>query len=507
MMSWVPRFSTVVKKSLAGHAWLGLVGGGLMYLICLSGTLAVFYQEWERWEQPEAHELQQADPASVQRAVASALGRLKTPPPHLYVGLPTTAMPRVTVSTEEAHQAWFVGPDGSLGEEVAHDWTHLLLNLHIYLHLPATLGLIVVGSLGAMLFGLIVSGFLAHPRIVKDAFRLRLGGSLHLEQVDLHNRLSVWGAPFHVIMALTGAYFGLATAMFFLLGGAFHKGDTEAAINAIFAAEPKLHGDDRVPNVERALREVGRVSAAGTAPSFMNVHDAGTPKQFIEIEVVQPGRLIWAEYYRFDGAGNYIGRTDYADGAVGRQVIYSSYRIHFGNFGGVPVKILYSLLGLSLTVISVTGVNIWLARRKTRDYINDLWIGTVWGAPAALALTTITEVLLNVPSTAVFWIALLVAIAWALRAKDPARARRDLCATTAALLFVFVAGYLLKFDTTRLPMVAWWMNGGLAATAIVMSAIAAGSSRTIVFARASDARASEHSEQVAHGDLDHTRAV
>ena len=70
------------------------------------------------------------------------------------------------------------GPDGSLGEPVAHDWTHLLLNLHIYLHLPSTLGLIVVGALGAMLFGLIVSGFLAHPRIVKDAFRLRLGGSV-----------------------------------------------------------------------------------------------------------------------------------------------------------------------------------------------------------------------------------------------------------------------------------------------------------------------------------------
>ena len=72
------------------------------------------------------------------------------------------------------------------------------------------------------------------------------------------------------------------------------------------------------------------------------------------------------------------------------------------------------------------------------------------------------------PSTAVFWIALIASIAWALRVKEPARARRDLCAATAAFLGVFVAGYLLKFDTTRLPQVAWWMNGALAATAIVM---------------------------------------
>ena len=153
-------------------------------------------------------------------------------------------------------------------------------------------------------------------------------------------------------------------------------------------------------------------------------------------------------------------------------------------------------------MISVTGINIWLARRKTRDYLNDLWIGTVWGAPAALALTAVTELLLNLPSTALFWLSLFAAIAWSLRAKDPARARRDLCATAAALLGVLVAGYLLKFDTTRLPEVAWWMNGVLAATAVVMTVIAAGSSRLIVSARALEA-----SEQVPHGDLDHTRAV
>jgi uncharacterized iron-regulated membrane protein len=479
-MRWLPRVSTVVKKSLAGHAWLGLVGGGLMYLICLSGTFAVFYQELERWEQPEVEEFQHYDPAIVQRAVTDALARVPAtpPPPHLYVSLPTAAIPRVSVSTEEAHQAWFVGSDGALGEPVAHDWTHLLLNLHMYLHLPSTIGIVVVSAFGAMLFGLIVSGFLAHPRIIKDAFRLRLGGSLHLEQVDLHNRLSVWGAPFHVVMALTGAYFGLATVLFLVLGAAFHGGNTEEAIAAVYAQEPKVQGDARVPDVARALREVRNVAPAGMSPSFLTVHDARTPKQYVEVEVVQPGRLIWAEYYRFDANGAYLGRSDYSDGPIGRQVIYSSYRIHFGNFGGIPVKIIYSLLGLSLTVISVTGINIWLARRKTRDYLNDLWTGTVWGAPPALALTAISEVLLNIPSTVLFWIALMVAIAWSLRRQDPARAKRDLCAVTVGLLGLLLVGYLVKFDATRLTPAAWWINGGLLAVAIVMAAITALTRRT-----------------------------
>jgi uncharacterized iron-regulated membrane protein len=471
-MRWLPQVSTVVKKSLAGHAWLGLVAGGLMYLICLSGTFAVFYQELERWEQPEVEEFRHYDPAIVQRAVTTALGRVPAAPPHLYVSLPTAAIPRVSVSTEEAHQAWFVGSDGALGEPVAHDWTHLLLNLHMYLHLPSTIGIVVVSAFGAILFGLIVSGFLAHPRIIKDAFRLRLGGSLHLEQVDLHNRLSVWGAPFHVVIALTGAYFGLATVLFILFGAAFHGGNTEEAVAAIYAQEPKVQGDARVPDVARALREVRNVAPAGTSPSFLTVHDARTPKQYVEVEVVQPGRLIWAEYYRFDANGAYLGRSDYSDGPIGRQVIYSSYRIHFGNFGGMPVKILYALLGLSLTVISVTGINIWLARRKTRDYLNDLWTGTVWGAPAALALTAVSEVLLNLPSTVLFWIALVAAIAWSLRRQEPAYAKRDLCAVTVGVLVLLLAGYLVKFDASRLTPAAWWINGGLLAAALTMAAIA-----------------------------------
>ena len=70
------KLSAVVKPALASHAWLGIVAGGLMYLICLSGTLAVFYEELERWEQPTVHETLVQDPAVVQRAVAAALMRL-----------------------------------------------------------------------------------------------------------------------------------------------------------------------------------------------------------------------------------------------------------------------------------------------------------------------------------------------------------------------------------------------------------------------------------------------
>ena len=59
-----------------------------------------------------------------------------------------------------------------------------------------------------------------------------------------------------------------------------------------------------------------------------------------------------------------------------------------------------------------------------------------------------------------------------MRVQDPMRARRDLCAVTAGLLAVLLVGYVVMFDIGRLPSAAWWINGGIAGTMIVLMAIA-----------------------------------
>ncbi len=461
--------SAIVKSSLAGHSWIGLVAGGLTYLVCLSGTLAVFYQELERWEQPSVEERTGYEPAAVEKALENLAARVPELPEHVYVTLPSPAMPRLIVSTDR--EGWFVDRDGLLGEAAAHDWTHLLLNLHIYLHLPSTVGLVLVSSLGALLFGLIASGFLAHPSIFKDAFSLRILGSRQLEQTDIHNRLSVWGAPFHVVIALTGAYFGLVSPLLSVVASAYHRGDERAVSASVFGDEPALDQKVAPPEIARALRNLETVAPQGT-PILVTLHGPGTPRQFIEVFATHPGRLIYSENYRFDTRGVYLGKAGFSDGELGRQIVYSSYRAHFGHFGGFPVKVAYAVLGLALTVVSVTGVNIWLARRKARDYLDDLWAGLVWGAPAGLALTAVTEVLIGLPSTLLFWLALGASAAWALRRRDEVKSARELRAASALLLSVLLVGYLLKFGIAALSPAAFGVNGVLLAAALTMAALA-----------------------------------
>src|SRR5690606_39726277 len=111
-------------------------------------------------------------------------------------------------------------------------------------------------------------------------------------------------------------------------------------------------------------------------------------------------------------------------GEIGQQAAASIYSLHFGDFGGLPVKIAYIVFGLGLTVVSATGVYIWLGKRRRRGYseprLLGAWHGVVWGAPAALAATLIARFAIgnSAPFAAIFWILFAAAIlvgAWVQR--------------------------------------------------------------------------------------------
>ena len=62
--------TSTVKRSLSAHAAIGLLAGALLYIVCLSGSLLVFYEEWQRLETPAAPRMTAIDPDAVQRLEA-----------------------------------------------------------------------------------------------------------------------------------------------------------------------------------------------------------------------------------------------------------------------------------------------------------------------------------------------------------------------------------------------------------------------------------------------------
>lgn len=384
--------SWLVKISLNSHSIVGITVGSLLYVVCLTGTILVFSEAWERFEQPHIPEFRHVESGAYNHALNSFMARVEEPKRSIYLTLPTEQLPRMQISGGD-HE-WWTDSSGNLFDESVDGWMQFVSALHVYLHLPQSFGLIVVSALGAALIALIISGILSHPRILKDAFIFRQVGNKRIEQADLHNRLSVWGLPFHIMIAVTGAFFGLVGLVVILAATVFYDGNRTTLMDDIYGADPIVNRPVQAVNFEHALLDL-RQRAPEASPIYMVLHDVGTEQQFVEVAATIPGRLSYSEMYRYHADGTFINEQGLTSGKAVRQIAYSVYRLHFGWFGGWPVRWLYVVLGISLTLISVSGINIWLYKRAKDDCIDRLWVATVWGFPIALVVAMAASIFLG----------------------------------------------------------------------------------------------------------------
>lgn len=414
----VKRSAIRVAKSLEAHSLIAVIFGGLIYILAVTGTLSVFNHEFQRWERPDAPEMTSISPEAAERAALTVFRSEPKPTTHLYINFPQDDLPRTVITTDT--QAFFANSDGSIASRETFPWTQFLLDLHYYLHMPQILGLTVVGALGAMLIALSFSGLLAHPRIFRDAFTFRRKAG-RLTTVDLHNRLGVWTLPFHFSNALTGSILGLATILAFAIAAAGFDNDTEALFAPVFGGEPEMAAGKAEPaDIAGPLGYMAREYPELNVTYFI-LHDPGTAGQHINVIAEHPDRLIFGDYYNFTAAGEFKGNVGISDGTVGQQVTGAVYNVHFGNWGGLIVKLAYLVFGIALCTIVASGLSIYFAKRETNGRpapkLAAVWTGLVWGTPVMLAAALVAALsgIEGLGLVGLFWGGLMVALSAASR--------------------------------------------------------------------------------------------
>lgn len=453
-----------VRANLKTHSGLGLFIVPLLYLVCVTGVVSIYYPDIEHWEQANIAKTQSVTPAQVQAALVNVYkhhqqqeankGDKAETLDDIWVSLPTADMPRFTAGAalahaegedeeEHKHLEFHLNSDGSLGQAVAHEWAHFIVKLHYALTIPGIWGMTLVGVIGMILVAMTVSGILAHPNLFKNAFSLRMNRGDRQQQVDMHNRIGVWATPFILTIALTGALIGLGQVLLLTFATGFHKGDTTAITNQLYMPHPeptKVAAPlmDVAPIVEKFQRDYPQLKAY-----FLSIHYPGTTAQTAEIGAYVPDRLAWYDAVQYNAAGEETKRLGWPDGDVGMQIYASTYRLHFGHFGGLPVKIIYTLLGLGLCFMCVTGLNIWFRRQQQagspRAKTERLWLAALWGFPCAVVLTAITSFWWSHASVALFWSASLLLAAISLAANS----RRQVSLGLRLLLVTLIISVLM----------------------------------------------------------------
>lgn len=380
---------------LSGHSILGISFAAIIYIVCLTGSLSVFLRDFQRWEQPNAPVLLTASDVAIGRA-AAAMGERLGPQETFYVGVPDSDFPRLMLSSGHDGETWLADGQGQLVVRQQAPWIEFVEELHTELHLPDTWGRFLVGLTGVALLSSLISGVLAHPRIFRDAFHLRLGGSRRLEQADLHNRLGVWPLPFHIIVTLTGALLGLSTIIVGVLAMLLFRGDT-AKVYALLAPPPAAV-DARPappPDVSKMIAEA-RARTTAAEPKQVIISHWGRRDFRMEVSARRSRLLAQQDSFTFDVSGRMVSEK-HPDGlTVGEQILGSLGQLHFGWFGGVAVRIAYGLLGLALCVVTSSGINVWLARRRDKGRAapgwERVWMAISWGQPVALLIPALIAV-------------------------------------------------------------------------------------------------------------------
>lgn len=472
---WPKIPAPFVRAVLAGHSALGLAFAALIFLVCFSGTVVVLLEEVGRWETPKQPVIESVTPQTLDTIRAEALAKYPGSH-HIYGTLPTEDNPRINVyidavEGEPVKEMW-ADENGHLMGERDAPWTSFIQGLHIYLHLPSTWGLFVVGLTGVALLSSLISGILAHPRVFRDAFHLRWGGSKRLQEADMHNRIGVWGLPFHIIVSLTGALLGLSTLLIGILGYVAFNGD----INKVYSyfLPPVAVDDPRpapLPPMEPMFAHIQQ-DAPEAKPSYFLFEHPGETGQTISITAISPNQLSRGDSWVFDGSGKLMEGGYSSTGTTGNFILQALYLLHFGWFGGWIVKIAYILLGAGLTTVTASGVAIWLARRRDKGRPaprwERIWVAFCWSQPPAYALAAIAALVApSIPLVPLWLVASLLAMGTA-ALWTPQQISWRLRLVGAVLIAAVPVLHIVQLGSQVADPVAWVINVIIAGCAVLM---------------------------------------
>lgn len=389
-----------VRRMIDSHSVLGLGLAALIYIVSLTGVFTLFVPELALWENRGMVTTSAISDEAAARAMENAQARLEPGNQILNVVLyaPDEFKPYTTVrlnqradrESELQSDDWIVDPvSGALLGKMDAPYAHFIEDLHTVLHLPRPWGRYLVGLVGVVMFTLILSGIFAHPTILKDAFKLRLDRNARLAWTDMHNRLSVWGLPFHLVLTFTGAFLGIAGITVSALAFVAYSGDTEKAISALNGPQAILGAPpmEQAPDYAAMIRGSQASDRRFALVVANNPLDSGSTTSVIYSE---DGLLSARSSDIYRNTGGFLDKIGGRGSEVGARIFGTVQPLHYGTFGGYPIKLLYFVLALALTYITSTGMMIWFKRKmqqgQAKPKTEAAWRGMTTGLTFALAL-------------------------------------------------------------------------------------------------------------------------
>jgi len=354
------------KVLLTIHLYLGLYFGVIILLASCTGTALLFKADIDSAQYPDLLQVPSGKTrASVNTAYSDVTSNI-TDADIQYI--------RFYQEPDKSIEFWLSG-DGDVrayadpytGEflgsrNVDKSLTGMLFQLHTKLFAGET-GHIILGVTGIALVLLCISGlYLWWPGLkkIRAGLIIAFRSSWRRMHYDLHRAGGFWTAALVLCFALTGTiliWYGPVSSVLHAVTG-------EEESRKVFTIQ-NLSENSQI-NFDRVI-SAAESSLDNAEITFIYLPlDTGQPvtvRLRMDHELHPNGRS-----YAYVHPENYqvLGTAPASESTAAAKIMNLMYPLHIGSFGGIILKIMYTITGLAPAMLTITGFFIWFTRSRRK---------------------------------------------------------------------------------------------------------------------------------------------
>lgn len=479
----------IVKVYKTVHTWTGIVAGLFLFVAFYAGALTMFKEPIARWAAPPLGSALTA-PEGWATLVRQAAEQTKGPfTLHLRDGEDVRA--RLTWKEGERQMGAGLDAQGriAVSEAAPPVLGELVDNLHRTAGLPMDEhdGAAVMGVVSLLYALALVSGLvILLPSLVKDFMYLRIGKNAKRMWLDAHNIVGIGSLPFHLVIAWSAVVFGLHDYIYEAQHATLYEEHHEQ--------RAKGRDDPAAWLAPDALLAQLRTAAPAFEPVSMTYRRApGATKVWIAgHDPAHPMRDGNVGYALLDARTGALAGSEHLPGVQQGwgSLLSTFFGMHFGNFGGPPVRWTYFFMGLAGAFLFYSGNLLWIESRRKRQARDGLPVAQQRSARVMAALTVgvclgcMAGVSLSIAGArwlhgvvdaltawhyGLYYTVFVGAVAWAFW-RGPARASVELLWTCSTMTALIPAANLSGW--TSVSQQAQWLDATAAIGALAFALLA-----------------------------------
>ncbi|PSB09683.1 peptidase [Pleurocapsa sp. CCALA 161] len=349
------------------HRWLGLTVGIIAIVIGITGSILVFYQEIDPWLLSQR--VGQIEPTGDRLSLEVILDKVQAN----YQERQDLKFDSISpLEKPDLVQVSFIDSKELSTEVDVSPYTGEVLNTRVWdtsffgrvfqLHyalLAGNVGTAIAGIAALFMFILSLTGLVLWSgwRNFMAGFKIKWNARLKRKNYDIHQVAGIISVVFLAMIALTGFFWN------------FHDQTEPLIYAATFSPKPVEPVSQVVPgtttmNLEEILQ---RAQTALPGGKITYIGLPTEPTEVFHIYKQLPGQKDkYTSEVALDRYTGKVLKTVNATQALplGDRVLNAFVPMHYGTFGGLPTRILYIFVGLSPTILFITGLVMYRLRRR-----------------------------------------------------------------------------------------------------------------------------------------------